>query len=424
MIAEKSDTIQRVIDQVSGTSPKVSFFDNSLVAKALVRLEEKGIPTHRDEDYRYCNVDAIFRKEFRQLSQDFRDTNDIQQYKLEDTITLVVVNGRYSSALSDKVVLKGLQISLLADDDHGPRPGSLADVESDAFIALNTAFCSGGFTITVEKGTELQIPIHILYVGSSESSALVNTRNMIRLMEGSGATIIEHHVNAGPGKVFHNFLSEKHIAEGAKLESFILQEEGPSGFSVHTNQVEVRAKGVYDNTTLTLSGEMVRNNHNVVLKGSHSAAHLYGLFSAKGAQLVDNHTLMDHQVPDCESNELYKGIASGRSAGVFNGKIFVRRDAQKTNAYQSSKNILLSDDATINTKPQLEIYANDVKCSHGTSTGKVDEEALFYLRSRGVGEQSARKLLLASFAGEIIKRITVESLSQRVAEGFESGLRL
>ncbi len=231
-------------------------------------------------------------------------------------------------------------------------------------------------------------------------------------------------MQAGPGKVFHNFLSEKLIAEGARLDSFILQEEGADGYSVHTNQVEVHKKGNYDNTTFTLSGELVRNNHNVVLKGSHSAAHLYGLFSAKGTQLVDNHTLMDHQVPDCESNELYKGIAAGKSTGVFNGKIFVRQDAQKTNAYQSSKNILLCDDATINTKPQLEIYADDVKCSHGTSTGKVDEEALFYLRSRGIGDQSARKLLLASFAGEVIKRITVESLAERVSAGFEGGLKL
>jgi Fe-S cluster assembly protein SufD len=161
----------------------------------------------------------------------------------------------------------------------------------------------------------------------------------------------------------------------------------------------------------------------VVLKGEHGAAHLYGLFHAKGTQLVDNHTLMDHQVPHCESNELYKGIAAGKSTGVFNGKIYVRQDAQKTNAYQSSKNILLSDDAAINTKPQLEIYANDVKCSHGTSTGRVDEEALFYLRSRGIGDQNARKLLLSSFAGEVISRLSVDSLKERVISGFEASLQ-
>jgi Fe-S cluster assembly protein SufD len=152
----------------------------------------------------------------------------------------------------------------------------------------------------------------------------------------------------------------------------------------------------------------------VVLNGTHCQANLNGLFTSANTQLVDNHTLMDHRMPHCESNEIYKGIISDKSTGVFNGKIFVRRDAQKTNAYQSSKNILLSDDATINTKPQLEIYADDVKCSHGTSTGRIDQEALFYLKARGIGDDSARKLLLASFAQEIINRIEVESLKEKV----------
>lgn len=424
MIAEKTNTAQRIIEQVSPAAPKVGYFNEALVARSLRQIEEKGIPTGRHEDYKYCNIDAVLRKEFPALSQEFRDVRDVAPYRLEDTITLVVQNGRYSASLSDKVILNGLHISVLADDDHPIRPGSVADVESDSFIALNTAFCSGGFTLTVEKGVEMRIPIHILYISSSDTSSMVNPRSMIRLEDGATATIIEHHVNAGTGKVFQNHLSEKVVGKSARLEYFILQEEGEKGFSVNTSQVQVMDNGNYDCTTVTLSGHLVRNNHNVVLKGQNCSAHLYGLFSAEGSQLVDNHTLMDHQVPNCESNELYKGIASGKATGVFNGKIFVRQDAQKTNAYQSSKNILLSDDATIYTKPQLEIYANDVKCSHGTSTGKVDEEALFYLKSRGIGEGSARKLLLSSFAGEILSRISVDSLKDRVTAAFESGLRL
>jgi Fe-S cluster assembly protein SufD len=157
-----------------------------------------------------------------------------------------------------------------------------------------------------------------------------------------------------------------------------------------------------------------------MLVGQNSQAHLNGLFVSKGNQLVDNHTLMDHQVPHCESNELYKGIIGEKSTGVFNGKIFVRKDAQKTNAYQSSKNILLSDDATINTKPQLEIYADDVKCSHGTSTGKIDENAMFYLNARGIGQQSAKKLLLNSFAQEVINKINVESLREKLTDLLET----
>jgi Fe-S cluster assembly protein SufD len=248
----------------------------------------------------------------------------------------------------------------------------------------------------------------------------VNSRNLIELEESSEATIIEEQLIIGKGKVFSNYLSEKFVAENAKLTTVLFQNEGTSGFSVNTSQVEVQGSGRYDNTTVTLSGQLVRNNHNVELLGENAEAHLNGLFSASGTQLVDNHTLMDHQVPHCESNELYKGIVNDKSTGVFNGKIFVRKDAQKTNAYQSSKNILLSDDATINTKPQLEIYANDVKCSHGTSTGKVDENALFYLNARGIGKDSARRLLLNSFALEVIDKIEVESLREKITTLFET----
>ena len=217
-------------------------------------------------------------------------------------------------------------------------------------------------------------------------------------------------------------MSEKLIEESAKLNFLTIQNEGAHSYSVNTNQVKVSKYATYSNSTFTLSGELVRNNHNVELAASNCEAHLNGLFITNGLQLVDNHTLIDHQMPHCESNELYKGIAKGKSTGVFNGKIFVRKDAQKTNAYQSSKNILLSDDATINTKPQLEIYADDVKCSHGTSTGKVDEEALFYLKARGIGDEGARKLLLQAFAQELFNKIEIPSLQERVLNLFEKAL--
>jgi Fe-S cluster assembly protein SufD len=422
MIAEKSDTAQRIIDQVSATSPKVTV-DNTVLGNALLRLEQKGLPGSKNEDYKYCNIDAYFKKHFRDLKQELIEPGDINALKLEDTITLVVVNGRYSEALSDKAVINGLTV-LCLDQDPGNEisVSSLADVQSDSLIALNTAFTSGGISISVDQGIDLQIPIHVIFVSAAAAPSLVQPRCLVRIGAGAGACIIEHFVNAGPGKVFNNYVSEKLVASGAKLESYILQEEGPNGFSAHTQQVEVKGSAHYDNTTITLSGELVRNNHNVAMSGRDGQCHLYGLFHADGTQLIDNHTLVDHREPYCESNELYKGIASGKSTGVFNGKIFVRQDAQKTNAYQSSKNILLSDDATINTKPQLEIYANDVKCSHGTSTGKIDENALFYLNSRGIGMESARRLLLSSFAGEVLGRIQVDALRERATAGFEQRL--
>lgn len=424
MVIEKSQTAQSIIERISPSASKVDFISDSTLAKALMFLENKGIPNSKVEDYKYCNIDAVFKKEFKNIEQKFSPVTTIGAYKLQDTITLVVVNGNYSESLSDKVILKGLHITTLSNlDDRGKALiSSTANVESDAFIALNTAFCSDGFYLKVEKGTALQIPIHILYISSSESEVMVNTRGLVELEENSEATIIEEQIIIGKGKVFSNYLSEKFVAENAKLNSILFQNEGTSGFSVNTSQVEVQRSGNYDNTTITLSGQLVRNNHNVVLRGENSEAHLNGLFSSRGSQLVDNHTLMDHRVPHCESNELYKGVINDKSTGVFNGKIFVRKDAQKTNAYQSSKNILLSDDATINTKPQLEIYANDVKCSHGTSTGKIDENALFYLNARGIGKDSARKLLLNSFAMEVIDKIEVDSLREKITSLFGNEL--
>ncbi|PBQ32598.1 Fe-S cluster assembly protein SufD [Sphingobacteriaceae bacterium] len=422
MIAEKSHTAQDIIEKISSTAAKVGFIQDDTLTKALMYLENTGIPNNKHEDYKYCNMDAILKKEFKNVEQKFISLADLKPYKLEDTVTLVVLNGTYSESLSDKIILNGLHITALSNLDAESKKliASEAKVESDAFIALNTVFSSNGFHLKVEKNAAIQIPIHILYISGADSEAIVNTRNLIQLEESSELTIIEEQIVFGKGKIFSNYLSEKFVAENAKLNCALFQNEGPQGFSVNTNQVKVARSGYYDNTTITLSGQVVRNNHNVILAGENSEAHLNGLFSSKGNQLIDNHTLMDHQVPHCESNELYKGVINDKSTGVFNGKIFVRKDAQKTNAYQSSKNILLSDDATINTKPQLEIYADDVKCSHGTSTGKIDESAMFYLNARGIGKDSARKLLLSSFALEVINKIEVDSLREKVTQLFEN----
>jgi Fe-S cluster assembly protein SufD len=424
MIAEKTNTAQFIIDKISSTAGKVNFINNDQLSKALLYLEKKGIPTNKTEDYKYCNVDGIFKKEFKNIEQKLSAVTDINKFKLNNSVTIVVVNGNYSEALSDKLILKGLHLNAFSNLDANGKQlvGSIANVESDAFIALNTAFSGEGFHLRIQENEQFQMPIHILYVSSANSEAMVNPRNIIELGKNSEATIIEEQIVIGDGKVFTNFLSEKFVGENAKLNSYTFQNEGKNGYSINTNQVTIGRYGKYDNTTITLSGSLVRNNHNVVLAAQNCEAHLNGLFSTKNNQLVDNHTLMDHQMPNCESNELYKGIITDKSTGVFNGKIFVRKDAQKTNAYQSSKNILLSDDATINTKPQLEIYADDVKCSHGTSTGKIDEAAVFYLNARGIGRESAKKLLLNAFAQEVINKIEVDELKEKVLNLFENEL--
>lgn len=426
MIAEKSIITSNLLEQLQKHAGKVGFMPDEEIVDAIRILEDKGIPNNKHEDYKYCNLEAIFRKEFKTIEQSFNKlTNlDIAPYKIEEAINLVVVNGIYTEELSEKIIVKGITIKSLNElsNTEKQKISSQAKSSTDALIALNSAFCENGLFLKVEKNNSIPMPVHIIYINSSNANALINTRNFIDIESNTEITLIESFVNSGTGKLFSNFVSEKFIGENAKLNCYTIQTENKLSYSVNTNQVKINRYANYCNTTFTLSGEVVRNNHNVELAAANCEAHLNGLFITNGTQLVDNHTLIDHQMPNCESNELYKGVAKDKSTGIFNGKIFVRKDAQKTNAYQSSKNILLSNDATINTKPQLEIYADDVKCSHGTSTGKVDEEALFYLKARGIGDEVARKLLLQAFAQELIDKIEIKSLKERVLQQFEKAL--
>ena len=211
-------------------------------------------------------------------------------------------------------------------------------------------------------------------------------------------------------------MTEIIINHNAIVEHYKIQDENNLGYLLDTTQVVQKKQSLFSTHTFTLSGSLVRNNLNIVLDEEGIESHLNGLYLTNGNQAVDNHTIVDHRAPHCNSNELYKGIIEGKSTATFNGKIFVRKDAQKTNAFQSNKNILLSDDATVNTKPQLEIYADDVKCSHGTSTGKLDADKIFYLRARGLSEVSAKKLLMYAFASEVVDTIKISSLREYVEE--------
>jgi Fe-S cluster assembly protein SufD len=426
MVETKSAVTQTLLEQLQKHAGKIAFMPDAEIVSAIRHLEDKGLPNNKHEDYKYCNIESVFRKEFKQVDQDLNTlTNeDIAPLKLEEAINLVVVNGNYSEALSEKMIVKGLTIKSLTELSSSEKAllSSQAKSETDALIALNTAFSGDGIFFQVDKNNIIPMPVHIIYVNSGNSNIVTNARNFTHIGASAEVTLVESFYNIGSAKVFSNFVSEKFVGENAKLTCYTFQNEGALSYSVNTNQVKISKYSNYSNTTATLSGELVRNNHNVELAAENCEAHLNGLFITNGNQSVDNHTLIDHQMPHCESNELYKGIAKDKSTGTFNGKIFVRKDAQKTNAYQSSKNILMSDDATINTKPQLEIYADDVKCSHGTSTGKVDTEALFYLKARGIGEDSARKLLLQAFAQELIDKIEIDSLKERVLNLFEKAL--
>jgi Fe-S cluster assembly protein SufD len=254
-------------------------------------------------------------------------------------------------------------------------------------------------------------------VHRSPQSLRADLRLLVEVEPSASLTLVEAYTGvAGCGRSQLNVLGETLVAESARVTHLRIQDDAAEAQQVNTSITSPQTNSQSWQFTLTSGGALVRNNTHVLLEGQYGEAHLLGLYLGNHRQLIDNHTLVDHRVPNCNSNELYKGALQGKATAVFNGKIYVRRDAQKTNAFQSNRNILLSPGSTVNTKPQLEIYADDVKCSHGTSTGQLDPSALFYLRSRGLGVESARKLLLQAFLDEVVQQVTLPSFQEAVRE--------
>jgi Fe-S cluster assembly protein SufD len=393
---------------------------STLRENAMDAFLEQGIPGRKHEEYKYLNMELALKGDVSNAAKPVSPAF-IQNAKIiKNAIVVVIINGKLSVENTNfNNNVKGLKIidlseasSVSAFQEHYAQ---YADVKSDPFIALNTAMTSGGIFIHIEKNAVVDLPVHIIHITSASDYMVVHPRNLIVLEENSQAKIIESFVSSeGSARVFNNALCEIFIDANAQLEHYKIQEENEAGSLMNTTQVIQKEKSVFSTNNFTLSGSLVRNNLNIVLDDERIESHLNGLYLTKGNQSVDNHTLVDHRKPNCNSNELYKGIIEEKSTATFNGKIFVRKDAQKTNAFQSNKNILLSDDGTINTKPQLEIYADDVKCSHGTSTGKLDEDKIFYLRARGLSEASAKKLLMHAFASEVVENVKIEELRDYV----------
>jgi Fe-S cluster assembly protein SufD len=419
------------ITKISTTEKLISGFDsvkNSLFGdlsirdKAIESFSKQGIPGRKHEEYKYLNLELMMKADFALSTTQTVTCEQFAHSKiLKNAIVLVVENGHFISDLSKITETKGLQLSNMENTDSNAafqlHYAKYADVQADPFIALNTALATGGVFIHVSKNAVIEQPIHIIHVSSSKKDLLINPRNLIILEENSQATVIESFITVdNDAKVFNNALTEIYIDSNAILNHYKIQEETELGYLVNTTEAIQKKQSLFNTNNFILGGSLVRNNLNIVLDGEFIETNLNGLYLTKGNQVVDNHTLVDHRKPNCNSNELYKGIIEDRSSATFNGKIFVRKDAQKTNAFQSNKNILLSDDGTINTKPQLEIYADDVKCSHGTSTGKLDEDKIFYLRARGLSEGSAKKLLMHAFASEVVDTVKIEELREYIEE--------
>jgi len=417
--AIKTSTIKDKLIFEFETSKLFLFGDTQLRNQAMESFYKQGIPDRKHEEYKYTPIALMLKGEFDFSTAKNCSDEQIEQLKfLKEAYVVIIENGIFVEGLSNLENLpKGLTIGSLVDAEKSNSSvfekhyAQYADVNVDPFIALNTAMTKDGVFIHIAKNAIIEKPIHIIHIATAFENTIIHPRNLIVIDENAQVKIIESYQTVdSKAKTFSNALTEIVVDKHAIVDHYKIQDENDFGYLMNTTQVIQKKQSVFSTHTFTLSGALVRNNLTIVLDDEHIESHLNGLYLTAGNQVVDNHTVVDHRKPNCNSNELYKGIIDGKSTATFNGKIFVRKDAQKTNAFQSNKNIVLSEDGTINTKPQLEIYADDVKCSHGTSTGKLDQEKIFYLQARGIGIINAKKLLMHAFASEVVNTVKIEDL--------------
>jgi Fe-S cluster assembly protein SufD len=376
--------------------------------EALEAARSLPIPTIKTEAWKYTRVGKLF-------SQAYAAPNGQAPVTVParlpfPTLRLVFVNGLFHRELSDELwPIKGVVIGCMSEAMGAPefaqRYVSITPIKDRLFTAMNTAAPTDGLFLHVTSECELKQPIHVLHITSGEGQ-LIQPRDLILVDDGMSAEIIFEHCSLNAASSLVNIVREFALGEGASLTVHKLQHESEGPAHICQESVRLEAKARFSIDTTTLEGSLVRNDLQVALEGAEAHAELNGVYLLNGSTHCDNHTYIGHNVPDCTSDELYKGIIAGKATGVFNGKVQVERDAQRTRAYQSNANILQGDDAKVYTKPELEIYADDVKCSHGCTIGRLDDKALFYLRSRGVSEMEARQLLAHAFTADVLERIT------------------
>lgn len=405
---------EKKFHDIFNNTPIVS---NKTREQALRSLENLQMPTTKHEEWKYTNLKGLQNENF-VLAQS-GVCEEIEKFfvpQLQETYRIVFVNGFWQekyAVLPAKVQL----IPFAQAEREGKVQNYFAknlNLEKEYFDALNTAFAQNGYFLHIPAGAVLDKPLVVYHLNSGENTAYLQ-RNIVVAEKSSEVQIINLYLAKGESTSFVNEVTEIFVAENARVNFYKLQNEKNKVYRIDTTQVEQRDSSHFASFTFSLAGHLLRNNLNILIEGKHCETLMYGLSYLKGKTLADHHTLADHRQPNSYSNELYKGLFDEASTGVFNGKIYVRPDAQKTNAYQQNRNVLLSEQASIYTKPQLEIWADDVKCSHGATTGKLDESALFYMRSRGISEVVARNLLLKAFAEEVIEKIPFEPLQEYIA---------
>jgi Fe-S cluster assembly protein SufD len=419
-VAEKLQPWLAAVEQRPSGAPR---WLQDLRDRAATRFAALGFPTVREEEWRFTNVAPIAAAEFKPTGLDAVQATEeeISGYLYSDAEhRILIVNGRFFPALSRTQGLPaGVRVGSLAAavteqaDVVQRYLGQLADFGTKGFTALNTALAADGAYVYIPDGVLLEQPLHLLFVTTTSATSgpiMTSARALIVAGDRSQARIVETYVGPRGASYFTNAVTEIFAGENAVIDHYKVQEESFDAFHIASMHVHAARSASFSSHSFSLGGRLVRNDVSALLDGEGAECTLNGLYLADGERLVDNHTLIDHAKAHCPSHEIYKGILGGKARAVFNGKIIVRQDAQKTDAKQTNRALLLSDNASINTKPQLEIFADDVKCTHGAAIGQLDEDAIFYLRARGLTYFEARDMLIHAFAGDILDRVKIESL--------------
>jgi Fe-S cluster assembly protein SufD len=411
----QSDTRARYLKAAEAVNRGPSWLGD-LRDRAQARFVEHGFPTARDEDWRYTNISTVERQPFLERARPTAITKDVLApylFSELDAVSLVFIDGIYAPTLSrlDRLAA-GVTVTPLhaAVATHAEiveaHLGQKASPEMNGFVALNTAAIADGAFIHLRAGITVEQPIHLVFVHSGQSdSTLVQPRNLFVVEAESTATVLEHYISVGEGRYLTNTVTEIYAARNAQFEHYRLQQESPKAYHINALHVAQTGSAEFTSHGIDLGGMLVRNDIGAGLDAEGASCTLNGLYVADGRQHVDNHTRIDHVKPKCRSREFYKGVLDGRARAVFTGRVVVHPQAQQTDAEQLNNNLLLSRDAEVDTKPQLEIYADDVKCSHGATVGQLDPDQLFYLQARAIDEATAKDLLTYAFANDVLVRL-------------------
>lgn len=410
------------METTTATSPKEKWTTLATHAGVLspsANVEHFELPTTRHEEWKYTRTTRI-------AAEEWKWTKDENTQGLEDTIItdlnalrIVYINGQYSPNHSQLNDIAGLSIRFNQDIPVADLASFQTEEAIHFFDAMARQSSSSAVYIQVAKNTILDKNIHIVHLNNT-AQTLSTAAVFVHVHQSAFIQITEtfHGIENTKTLVIRGL--QARVEENARMEYVKIQAEKDDQFHIAIDRLHLASNAYSNFNTLTVDGGWVRNDLRMVLDGQNIEAHINGFYLPRRKQLIDNHTMVDHRYPHCNSNELYKGILFDQATGVFNGKVYVRKDAQKTNAYQNNANVLVGEDATMNTKPELEIYADDVKCSHGTTTGQIDESAMFYLRARGLGEDSARKLLTTAFINDVLNKVDNEAVRIHVLEALSA----